>query len=421
MQYVSSLYLPRQVDPVLAELLAGFPAVLVVGPRACGKTTTAARHARTIIRLDREAEAAPVRADPDGALDVPKPVLLDEWQLTPQILAAVKRAVDSRPGPNNFLITGSVRSDLEAEGWPLTGRVLRVQMYGLTEREISGDARAEPLLDRLATQGVSALSVRDDPPSLNDYLTLALRGGFPESVLAPSDRLRRQWLRAYVEQLITRDVDMIEAGRDPVRLGNYLHVLSLNTAGVLDAKTLYDSAGVNRRTALAYDRLLRNLLVVDEVPAWWTNRLKRLVQTPKRYVIDPGVAGTVLRLDVAGVRRNGDLLGRLLDTFVMAQLRAEAPVCESEPTLYHLRSRQGRQEVDIVVEYAGGGIFGLEVKAGGGPNRSEAKHLEWLRDELGDRFIGGAVLHSGPRLYPLAERIVAAPICSLWAPIPSKA
>lgn len=98
----------------------------------------------------------------------------------------------------------------------------------------------------------------------------------------------------------------------------------------------------------------------------------------------------------------------------MAQLRAEAAVCESEPTLYHLRTEQGRHEVDIVVEYPDGRVFGIEVKAGGGPNRSDAKHLQWLHDELGNRFIGGAVLHSGPRLYSLTERIVAAPICSLW-------
>lgn len=408
-------YLPRLVDPLIEELSAGFPAVLVVGPRACGKTTTAARHARTIVRLDREAEAAAVRADPDGALEVAKPVLLDEWQVVPEVLAAVKRAVDSRPGPNNFLITGSVRSDLDGEGWPLTGRALRVQMYGLIEREISGDARAVSMLDRIAVDGVSALSTPREPLSLNDYIARALRGGFPEVVLATSERLRRQWLRAYVDQLITRDVDMLDGGRDPVRLRRYLHVLCLNTAGVVEAKTLYEGAGVNRKTALAYDRLLGNLLVTDEVPAWWTNRLKRLAQTPKRYLIDPGVVGAVLRLDVPGVRRNGDLLGRLLDTFVMAQLRAEAQVCDSEPSLYHLRTEQGRHEVDVVVEYARGDVFAFEVKASGGPGANDAKHLRWLRDELGDRFIGGALLHSGSRAYPLGDRIVAAPICSLWA------
>ena len=408
-------YVPRLVDPLIAELLAGFPAVLVVGPRACGKTTTAARHARTIVRLDREAEAAAVRADPDGALDVAQPVLLDEWQLAPEILAAVKRAVDARPGPGRFLITGSVRSDLERSGWPLTGRALRVQMYGMTEREIHGGCTTESLLDRLAAHGVDGLSTPNDSPVLNEYIARALRSGFPDAVLSPSDRIRRQWLRAYVDQLLTRDAGMIGNGRDPVRLRRYLHVLCLNTAGVVAAQTLYESAGVDRKTARAYDRLLSNLLVVEEVTAWWTNRLKRLVRTPKRYVLDPGIVAAQLRLDVTGVRRDGDLLGRLLDTFVMAQLRTEAAVSETEPTLYHLRSEQGRHEIDVVVEYADGTVFGFEVKSGGGPGTDDAKHLCWLRDELGDRFIGGAVLHTGPRRYRLAERIVAAPICALWS------
>lgn len=342
-------------------------------------------------------------------------MLLDEWQLAPEVLAAVKRAVDARPGPNNFLITGSVRSDLDAEGRPLTGRVLRVQMYGLTEREISGNAAGTPVLDRLAADGISGLSAPEDELTLNDYLRRALRGGFPEPALAPSEHVSRRWLRAYVDQLLTRDVEMLDAGRDPVRLRRYLHGLCLNTAGIVDAKTLYDSAGINHMTARAYDRLLGNLLVVEAVPAWWTNRLKRLARTPKRYVIDPGVAAAQLRLDVTGIRRDGDLLGRFLDTFVMAQLRAEAAVSTSEPTLYHLRTEQGRHEIDIIIEYADGRIFGFEVKAGGGPNIDDAKHLQWLRDELGDQFIGGAVLHTGPRRYPIADRIVAAPISSLWA------
>jgi len=407
--------LNRLVDSFLQDALAGLPAVLIVGPRACGKTTTALRRARTVVRLDREAEAVAFRADPDGALArLPEPVLLDEWQTTPGVLGAIKRAVDVNPVPNRFLITGSVRADLEAQGWPLTGRAVRVAMYGLSGRELHGDASAESVLDRLAAHGVDALSIPGDAPDLGGYVERALRGGFPEAALAASDTLAHQWLDSYIEQVVTRDAELVDAGRDPQKLRRYLETLCLHMAGVVESKALYDAAGINRKTAAAYDRLLGNLMIVEETPAWWTNRLKRLVRSPKRYVVDPAIAATVLRMDAAGVLRDGDVLGRLLDTYVMAQLRSELPVCRGRPRLYHLRVEQGRHEVDVIVELGGGRVIACEVKASNAPHAGDAVHLRWLRDQLGDRFVGGVVLHTGPRMYRLDDRIVAAPICTLW-------
>ena len=106
-----SAYRKRLVDPLVAEYLAELPAVSIVGPRASGKTTTAARHCRTVVHLDRPAESAAVSADPDTALEgLPEPILLDEWQEVPQVLGAVKRACDAEPRPGRFLLTGSVRA-----------------------------------------------------------------------------------------------------------------------------------------------------------------------------------------------------------------------------------------------------------------------------------------------------------------------
>ena len=108
------------------------------------------------------------------------------------------------------------------------------------------------------------------------------------------------------------------------------------------------------------------------------------------------------------------MLGRVLATFVAAQLRPELAISASRPQLHHLRTEQGRHEVDLVAELAGGRLVGIEVKAAASPTAADAKHLTWLRDELGERFAAGVVLHTGPRLYELGERIVAAPICALW-------
>jgi uncharacterized protein len=106
-------HVERLVERTLRDVLAGLPAVMIVGPRASGKTTTACRMAKTFVRLDRDVEAAPFRDDPDSVLArLDRPVLLDEWQMVPGVLASVKRAVDDNPQPGQYLLTGSVRAEL---------------------------------------------------------------------------------------------------------------------------------------------------------------------------------------------------------------------------------------------------------------------------------------------------------------------
>lgn len=103
--------------------------------------------------------------------------------------------------------------------------------------------------------------------------------------------VRTRWLDSYVEQTLTRDIETLDRRRDPVRLRAYLEALALNTAGVVTDKTLYDAAAVNARTGESYERLLRDLLILDKIPAWFSNRLKRLIRGSKRYIIDPGLVG----------------------------------------------------------------------------------------------------------------------------------
>jgi predicted AAA+ superfamily ATPase len=406
-------YKPRLVDDLIGRLLADLPALLIVGPRAAGKTTTATRHARTVIRLDREGDAVAFRADPDAALrGLAEPVLLDEWQVVPGILGAVKRAVDTQPEPGRFIVTGSARGDMEGELWPGTGRLTRISMYGMTIREQIGALGTAPLLDRILLG--EELQPATDTPDLRGYVEIILRSGFPEPALRLDGSSRQRWLDSYVEQLLTRDVEQVDSGRDPARLRRYVEAYAINTAGVVDDKTLYDAAGINRKTALAYEGLLTNLLVVEAIPAWTSNRLKRLVLSPKRYVVDPALVGAILRLDANAVLRSGDLLGRMLDTFVAAQLRAELTVSESRPRLFHVRQEQGRFEVDVLAELGGGRIVAIEVKASAAPTAADARHLTGLRDRAGEAFVAGVVFHTGPRAYVLSDRIVAAPISALW-------
>lgn len=412
----STQYRRRMVNPLLDELLAQLPAMLVLGPRTAGKTTTLERRAATVVRLDRQTGAAAFEADPDVALrGLPEPVLLDEWQHVPGVLGAVRRAVEADPHPNRFYVTGSVRAELEHEVWPGTGRLVRLTMYPMTIAEQLGHS-GPLLLDKLANG--QELTVPEDPPDLRGYIELALRSGFPDAALRLTGRAREMWLESYIEDLLSHDVEQLEETlgrrRDTQRLRRYLEAYALNSAGVTEHKTIYDAAQVNKATGSAYDELLASLLIAENVPAWTSNRLKRLVHRPKRYLIDAALIATALRLDEQGVINDGDLLGRVLDTFVAAQLRPELAISATRPRLHHLRTEQGRHEIDLIAELAGQRVIGIEVKAGSAPTLKDAKHLRWLHDELGERFLAGIVLHTGPRAYELDKKITAAPIAVLW-------
>jgi hypothetical protein len=407
-------YQRRLLDGLLDELLPELPAVLLVGPRASGKTTTALQRASSVVRLDVPGEALAFSADPDAILrGAAEPVLLDEWQAVPETFSAVKRAIDSAARPGRFLLTGSAYGDLEGTTAAGTGRIVRLRLLGMTVREQHGQLAGDSIIDRMARG--EPIATPDERLDIRDYLALTLRSGFPEALSISSARARQRWLEGYVAQIITRDPTGTIGARDPLRLSRYLEAYALNSAGITEAKTIFEAAGVDRGTALSYERVLENVFVVESLPAWRTNRLKRLSLTPKRYVLDAGLMAAILRTDTRAILHDGKLLGRIIDTFVAQQLRGELETSPARPRLYHLRDQDGRHEVDIVAELGGERVIGFEIKAGASVTTHDARHLAWMRDELGDRFVAGAVFHTGPHAFPLGERITAVPISAIWA------
>ncbi len=404
-------YLPRLVDPWITRVLAGLPAVMITGARATGKTTTALRHAAEVVRLDVGHEATPFRADPDAALrNRREPLLLDEWQECAAVLGAVKRAVDHERRPGRFILTGSVRAETDPRSWPGVGRVVSVEMHPLTVREQVGYG-GPSFLERLLSGEIPGHV--PDAPDLRDYVRIALRGGFPDAATESDEMLRGAWLADYARRL-GEERPGPPSGVDGHRLGLFLNAYALNSAGIVTDTTLCQTAGINRRTADSYVRLLTNLGVIAQMPAWSSNRLKRLTRGPKRFISDAGLWGAIVDADEALVMNDGNLLGRLIETFVTSQLRAETSASARPPRLYHLRNGAGRHEVDLIIDLGHRGLVALEIKAKGAVDPADARHLVWLRDQLGDQVIAAAVLHTGPARYRLADGVDAIPICSLW-------
>jgi uncharacterized protein len=150
------------------------------------------------------------------------------------------------------------------------------------------------------------------------------------------------------------------------------------------------------------------------VPAWTSSRLKRLTKGAKRYIVDTALAAAAADVTAAEIVRDGDLRGRWFDAFAAVQLRAEIAARAPARKLHHLRAEGSRHEVDLVIDVGRGRLFGIEFKAGAAPSRDDARHLRWLRDEVGPNFVGGVVIHAGNAVAELDDRIAAVPLSAVW-------
>ena len=409
------LYVPRLVDRVLPELLTTLPAISIVGPRGVGKTTTALHYAVDVRRLSRTTEAVAFRLDPYTMLGtLQEPALLDEWQIVPEVLSAVKESVDADPRAGRFILTGSVRIAKERT-WQAAGRVVRLPIYPMTQREILANTAGALFVDRLRQPSTSAFAPAQQPVTILDYVEKALDGGLPDVIFHRQGRGRMAWLRSYMDEITTSDIRMTEANPDRRKFATYLKAVASSSATIVDDATLFDTAHVSRPTASQYDDLLESIYFADKIPAWWSDRLTRLTASPKRFVLDTSLLIWALSTNKQGILANAATLGRVIESFVAMQLRPEIAISDAMPTLSHLREKAGRREIDFIIEYADTTIAAVEVKSTSSPDLSDARHICWLRDTLGDRFLAGIVLHSGPYTLPLSDRVWAAPISTLWA------
>lgn len=407
-------YTRRYVDDFLDRAMAHLPAFMITGPRACGKTTTASRRAASTLRLDVPAQAALFGGDPDATLArLEPPVLIDEWQEAAQSLAAVKRAVDSGQGAGRFLVTGSTRGRLQGATWPGTGRLTPVRMYPMTRGEALSSDRAASFVDRLFAADLDAGQLTG-APTVFDYLPMAVSGGFPEAMEQPDD-LRTAWFAGYVDQLVGRDLPEIAPVREPQKVAEVLRAAALSTAGIPTKQTLARAAGVDHRTLDRYLDLLVEVGIVDRLPAWNGNRLSRMSKAPKIHLTDTGLALHLVGADTDSLLDDGDLRGRILETFVTAQLRPLLRMGRYPVTAHHLRDSDNRHEVDLMLESSRGRIVGIEVKAAADVTPRDARHLAWLRDQIGESFRCGVVFHTGDLTYQISDHIWAAPIAAIWS------
>lgn len=391
-------YLLRHVDRRLASASAAFPIVVLDGPRAVGKTTTAKRIAESVVELPLDGERLSVDAE-SFLRDLPRPVVIDEWQLAgTELLWVLKRLVDDDPSPGRFVLTGSVEPATYGPTYPLTGRAGRLVMRPMTAAELDGRGDAPTFLERVVAGERPRARLGEGGRLQLDRLG---RTGFPAARSLSDPSL---FLDGYAALVAQRAGD---EGRDASRLLTTLRVLATLEAQAVPDQRIWDAADINKATWRAYDDLLARTHVTAPSAAFDSNRLKRLTSYPKRYLADVALSLALAGIDAGRLTGDPTLAGRYLESYVMQQVRPQVDAIGG--VLTHLRTGAGEHEVDAVVE-VGRNVYAIEVKLGVRPSLEDARHLIWLRDQLGDRFVAGFVAHTGADSFELAERIWAIPI-----------
>lgn len=362
-------YLARVVDDEVADALASAPAVLIEGPRGCGKTWTGQRFARSEIMLDgSDALRTAAEVDPESILAGEEPRLLDEWQLVRGIWNPMRRACDRRGGFGHFLLTGSQNPPDDITEHPGAGRVARVRMRPMSLWE-SGDSSGEVALASLMA-GDRCLA-GDPRLTIGDVATLICRGGWPRMIgLAP--RLAQARLRDYLDDIARFDIARVAGVRRNPRLVNRLVAsLARNEATTASNATLLadlaeGGAGAPARSTIrAYLDELARMFVIEPLPAWSTHLRSpvRLRKTPKRYFIDPALAVAALAASPPVLERDLEMMGLLFESMAIRDLRIYAQSFGAR--LYYYRDEYDL-EADAIIDGLDGRWAAVEIKLGGG-------------------------------------------------------
>lgn len=409
-----SSHYPRQAEPLLLEALADSPVVLVHGPRQCGKTTLALavgeREGYDYVSFDDDVVRAAAEADPVGFVgDLPPRVILDEVQRVPSLFTALKVAVDRRRTPGRFLLTGSANVLLLPKlADSLAGRMAVLRLHPLAQCELT--RHPSPFLDTLFA---AAFKTRRSERLGHQLAGAIAAGGYPAALARPAGRRRTAWYRDYIETLVQRDVRDLARISSLDVLPRLLALAAAQTAQLFNASDLAAPFQLSRPTIADYVTLLERVFLLERLQPWHSNRISRLVKTPKLHLGDAGLACALLGVDASGLAADRPLLGQLLETFVFQELRRQASWHDQSSTFFHYRDRDGA-EVDIVIERGTRALAGVEVKAAATVTARDFRGLRKLREAAGKRFACGVVLYDGETAASFGDGLFAIPIRALW-------
>lgn len=414
-------YRERIVEADAARILRTARAMLIEGPKGCGKTWLAKHFARSEVLLDQDQAAFTLaQADPSRVLEGPTPRLIDEWQLVPAVWGAVRGACDARARAGQFILTGSGRP---ADDITRHSGALRIQRFAL---------RTMSIAERdLSTEAVSLAGLLDGGPcegapsgrGLPEAMDALCRGGWPglDPQLPVGDASRA--LRSYLQDIARTDIRQVDGvARDPLRVSNLLRSLARNIGTAASLNKLAAEAGaavpLGRHSVRAYLDALERLHVLEPLPAWPSHlrSLSRLLTTPKHHFTDPSLAVAALRATPERLLADPEALGLLFESLVIRDLRIYAQAADAE--VYSFTDAAGT-EADAIVDAGDGRWIAIEVTLGGVEAVEQAaRSLLAVRRKVDDSKMGKAarllvITAADGYAYERPDGVVVAPFFTL--------
>lgn len=391
---IPAQYCSRIVDAELSERLAAVGAVVIEGPKACGKTVTARQVAASEVLMDVDPQARlAAQVDPTLVLAGSTPRLIDEWQLEPQVWDHVRRAIDDRGAPGQFILTGSAVPADDVTQHSGAGRLTRLRMRPMTLFETGRSAGSVSLAALLGGHAPAA----DDPGlTLTDIAEEIALGGWP-GFRGLTTKQGLSAVRDYLTEIQRVDIERVDGRRrDPGRVARLVRSLARNVATYAAATTLATDTGgpegsLKDDTVREYLAALERLMIVEDQPAWSPKMRSRTVlrSAAKRHFVDPSLA--VAALDGSPDRLLADLrtLGFLFESLVVRDLRVYAQA--NDARVYQFRDAGGL-EVDAIVETRSGSWLAFEVKLGHGQIDLAAETLTRFAAKVDSESSGAPVL-----------------------------
>jgi len=390
---------------------------MLSGARQSGKTTLAKQVATkdmSYFTFDDATTLEAARRDPVGFVRGLNRAVIDEVQRLPEVLLAIKQSVDNDTRFGRFMLTGSANlMTLPRVADSLAGRMSVIRLYPLAQTELR---RVQ--CNFLDSVFASKQPVIGDTVLGADLVAVVFAGGYPEALARATWTRRRDWHLEYLDSIIQRDVRDIAEIERLKQMPRLLRILAQHAAQLVNYSAIGAPINLPHVTTRKYVDIFEQLFLVRTLQPWFSNRLSRLVKTPKLHFLDSGLLAALRDLSPHKLKHDRTPFGALLETFVLSELFKLTSWSESRFEFFHFRDKE-RNEVDIVIEDLQGRVVGIEVKAAATVTSKDFSGLKKLAQICGKQFALGLVLYDHDQLVPFGDRLFAAPISALWGRVKS--